>query len=97
MRLSAVTSLTTHNAVTASFTLLSGEDLALVFTGTGTCSMIIEYQGEGLTGSPFVVYSPTSLANTSGLVVYTNLPRGNYRVRMSAWTSGSREVQFLAS
>ena len=94
MRNSAVSSLAALNATSAEFTLMTGETLTVLANG-GSMTLAIEYKAEGLTGSPWVVLASSTSAAL--IVSYPNLPRGVYRTRASAWTSGSREVQLIAN
>lgn len=94
MRNSALSSLAAINATSAEFTLMTGETLTVLANG-GIMMLTIEYKAEGLTGAPWVVLASSS--SPALIVSYPNLPRGVYRTRASAWTSGAREVQLVAN
>lgn len=101
MRQSAVTSFTANAQSTPSFTLLSGDGLTIVNNGTGVLTFRLEYMAEGLSGTPWLpVYFPntaTAVTVTAAQAVnVTGLPRGYYRLTVTAWTSGTRDVQLIA-
>ena len=94
MRNSTLSSLAALNATSAEFTLMTGETLTVLAAG-GSMTLTIEYKAEGLTGAPWVALATST--SSALLVSYPNLPRGVYRTRASAWTSGAREVQLVAN
>lgn len=101
MRQSNATALSALNGVTENFTLLTGDTIAVTWSGTGIMTHSLEYLLEGVSGTPWVqVYNPAfaAVSNTvmHGTLVVPDLPRGVYRVRCSAFTSGTRTIQLLA-
>lgn len=85
-------------ASTPAFTLLTGETLSAAWRGEGSATMIVEYQAEELTNSPWVQLEEVpDLTDPCGLLRVPDLPRGNYRLTIIELISGSREAVFLAS
>lgn len=99
MRSSAVTNLTALGTSTAAFTILTGETLTVLWNGSGRMVLALEYQAEGLTGSPWVQLDDLlpDVTDWSGAFTLTSLPRGNYRASVTEYHAGNREVQFVAS
>lgn len=103
MRYSTLQSFTANSQNSAAFRLLTGEDLYLIWSGTGVMTHALYFQAENLTGQPWVpVYFPdlpSALVNasaTAGEFILRNMPSGNYRVSTTAWTSGTRETMLMA-
>ena len=98
MRSSAVTNLTALGTSSAAFTLLTGETLTILWAGAGRMALSLEYQAEALTGAPWVELDPVpNLGDQRGAFTLASLPRGNYRISVTDFVSGNREVQLLAS
>lgn len=103
MRSSTVTSFTANGQSSPSFTLLSGDTLAMVVAGSGNMTIALQYQAELASGAPWVdvplengTSTVTVTGTTQAVRVIRGLPRGFYRLTTTAWTSGTKEGYLLA-